>query len=301
MSLELNTDDEFMSLCIPVSESTLNELRRSLLQAGCQEPIITWHGYILDGHKRYEICRNENIEYNVTEDDFETRENAIIKVCQKRVTDVYQFTPIYRFLVGKWFICLKNITALAQKDSNGKKIQLFDETGNKISAREQAANEIKRELNISSSSVNKFGFFAVVMDKIRNIDPVTFDDIMTGKIFIPYQQLIKYTDDDKELYRYCCNYTEHDTSGLKAASIHQKHDNNLDSNTLSMGVKNMPISDPDRELRGLTFTVPMWISSISRAMEHTDTDKATDTAKSQLSDALIKLIVQINITLEELQ
>ena len=63
----------------------------------------------------------------------------------------------------------------------------------------------------------------------------------------------------------------------------------------------MPQSDPDRELRGLTFTVPMWISSISRAIEHTDIKKATNTAKSQLADALNMLIAQINITLEELK
>ena len=37
------------------------------MKDGCTDPIITWNGYIIDGHNRYEICSRNNIHFNVME------------------------------------------------------------------------------------------------------------------------------------------------------------------------------------------------------------------------------------------
>lgn len=59
--MELLIDKEFRGL-IPVL--TLEEfagLEQSLLSEGNRIPIDTWHGYIVDGHNRYDICQKHNI------------------------------------------------------------------------------------------------------------------------------------------------------------------------------------------------------------------------------------------------
>ena len=142
------------------------------------------------------------------------------------------------------------------------------------------------------------------MDRIFGYDPALFIAVLKGEVFINRDEMIemvKYPEDT--FNRICRKYMKHDEVRMRAHTPHGKRPQqpSTENDPLSVGVKEMPVIDPDRDIRGLTLTIPMWISSISRAMEHTDTEKATNTAKAQLSDALIKLIVQINIALEELQ
>ena len=43
-------------------------MERSILKDGCTDPIITWNGFIIDRHNRYEICSRNNVHFNVMED-----------------------------------------------------------------------------------------------------------------------------------------------------------------------------------------------------------------------------------------
>ena len=71
-------DPEFRLLSVPLSLEEENRLENSLLREGCREPIVVWHGCILDGHKRYEICSYEEMDYKTVEMNFVSREDAII-------------------------------------------------------------------------------------------------------------------------------------------------------------------------------------------------------------------------------
>ena len=47
-------------LCL--SKSTL-QLEQNLISDGCRDPLTTWHGVIIDGHNRYELCRKHQIPF----------------------------------------------------------------------------------------------------------------------------------------------------------------------------------------------------------------------------------------------
>ena len=51
MNNVLLTDRVFLSLSVPLQPEQERELEESLLLDGCREPIITWNGVIIDGHK----------------------------------------------------------------------------------------------------------------------------------------------------------------------------------------------------------------------------------------------------------
>jgi len=38
-------------------------LRESILKEGCRDTIVTWNGYIVDGHNRYQICKDHNVSF----------------------------------------------------------------------------------------------------------------------------------------------------------------------------------------------------------------------------------------------
>lgn len=88
MKKVLQIDPEFKRLSVPLSPEEQRRLENSLIREGCKEPITVWHGCILDGHKRYEICSYEEIEFEVQEMDFPTREEAIIWVCRERMKNL---------------------------------------------------------------------------------------------------------------------------------------------------------------------------------------------------------------------
>ena len=70
---------------------------------------------------------------------------------------------------------------------------------------------------------------------------------------------------------------------------------------LSTKIKEMPAFDPDMEIRGLTLTIPTWMAAIARAERQTDMELATNYAKKQLAEGLMRLDMQIQKTLEAIE
>jgi protein gp37 len=73
----------FRDLIPPLTPEELGSLRASLEDEGCREPLITWHGVLLDGHHRLAICQELGIPFDVREvkgiDDEQEAERWIIR------------------------------------------------------------------------------------------------------------------------------------------------------------------------------------------------------------------------------
>lgn len=77
MITTLIIDEEFKNLIPPLSDVERKGLEDSILKEGCRDAIITWHGVIVDGHNRYDICTKHNIPYKTVQREFESREAVI--------------------------------------------------------------------------------------------------------------------------------------------------------------------------------------------------------------------------------
>ena len=77
MNKMLKMDEMFLRLSIPLPPEQDSGLERSLMREGCKEPITTWNGVIIDGHKRYRFCMEEGIEFDVEEMRFSSAEEAV--------------------------------------------------------------------------------------------------------------------------------------------------------------------------------------------------------------------------------
>lgn len=71
-------DSEFQSLIPPLSDDEYERLEKSILSEGVRDPIITWNGTIIDGHNRYNICQEHDIECPQVEKQFASRDAAKI-------------------------------------------------------------------------------------------------------------------------------------------------------------------------------------------------------------------------------
>ena len=97
-------DPEFKRLSVPLSPEEERRLENSLIREGCKEPIAVWHGCILDGHKRYEICSYEEMEYETVEMDFATKDEALLWICKKHLATAKPNSAAFRYLLGKRYI-----------------------------------------------------------------------------------------------------------------------------------------------------------------------------------------------------
>jgi hypothetical protein len=59
----LQIKEEFKKLIPALTVEEFNQLEANCLAEGIREKIITWNGFIIDGHNRFEIATRWNLEY----------------------------------------------------------------------------------------------------------------------------------------------------------------------------------------------------------------------------------------------
>jgi len=62
---------ELESLIPPLSNKEFKQLERNILEEGIREPLITWNGILIDGHNRYRIAQEHDMNYETLEKEFE--------------------------------------------------------------------------------------------------------------------------------------------------------------------------------------------------------------------------------------
>lgn len=67
---ELKIKKEFKDLIPPLADHEKEGLEEDIKHFGCYCPIVTWNGYIVDGHHRYEICTWYKLSFRVEERNF---------------------------------------------------------------------------------------------------------------------------------------------------------------------------------------------------------------------------------------
>lgn len=80
----LQIKQDFKDLIPPLSDHEKAGLEGDINQFGCYCPIITWNGYIIDGHHRYEICMRLKISFHVEEREFESQNDAEIWIIENQ-------------------------------------------------------------------------------------------------------------------------------------------------------------------------------------------------------------------------
>lgn len=73
----LTVDQELKALIPPLTNEEYRQLEANIKAEGIREPIIIWGNTVIDGHNRYEIATNHNIEYKTIEKHFDNRKDVV--------------------------------------------------------------------------------------------------------------------------------------------------------------------------------------------------------------------------------
>jgi hypothetical protein len=68
--------EEFKKLIPALSVEEFKQLEENCLAEGIRESIITWNGYIIDGHNRYEIALKHKLKYESIDKSFDSEEDV---------------------------------------------------------------------------------------------------------------------------------------------------------------------------------------------------------------------------------
>ena len=73
MNEPVTIDEEFRSLIPPLSEDEFRQLEENCKKDGILDSLKTWKGILIDGHNRYRIAEDNDLNYQAEEMEFPDR------------------------------------------------------------------------------------------------------------------------------------------------------------------------------------------------------------------------------------
>ena len=84
--MQLKENKEFKELIPPISPEEYSSLEGSILAEGCRDPLIVWAETIVDGHNRYKICCQYNVNFKTKDITFEGEADAKIWIIKNQLS-----------------------------------------------------------------------------------------------------------------------------------------------------------------------------------------------------------------------
>jgi hypothetical protein len=69
----IQINEEFKKLIPALTNEEFKQLESNCINEGIREKIITWNGFIIDGHNRYEISQKWNLDFETESKHFDNK------------------------------------------------------------------------------------------------------------------------------------------------------------------------------------------------------------------------------------
>ena len=165
-------------LLMPLRDDERNLLEQSILAEGIRDPIVVWkrangERILLDGHHRYELAQKHSLEFQITELEFETEDDAILWVLQNQLARRNLTDEQRAVVLGRLYNQLK----LKQGRPNEKVENFTTFSGSAATSRTLGALH-----GVSERTVRNAAEFAKAVDSVAEIKPEAAQRILAGDI-----------------------------------------------------------------------------------------------------------------------
>jgi hypothetical protein len=175
---EIAVDDDFKSLCPPLSTAEVQQLKQNISNDGFREPLVIWRekNILVDGHNRYSLWKDDfrgdlDRQPNVVEKDFSTKDEAREWILNNQLGRRNLTRENMSLLRGE----LYNITKRADGGHGDQK------SGDQIDT-PISAETIAQQHRVSPATVKRDGRFASAIGEIRtNVGEDAKQRILAGK------------------------------------------------------------------------------------------------------------------------
>ena len=178
---QLKIDPEFQSKIPPLQFEEEQQLEQNIIAEGrLLNPIITWNGYILDGHTRYRILKKHGfIKFEVEEIQLANKYEALAWICKNQLGRRNLSPERKKFLLGKEYESTKLAvgTPLGSKHGIrkcGQNDHIFTES--------RTCQRIASEHGVGEKTVRRAEKYSRGIDAAEEAVPGAQEAILTGRI-----------------------------------------------------------------------------------------------------------------------
>lgn len=313
----LTLNNKYRKLKPPLSFSDHQALEKDIRTNRCELPIIVWKKNILDGYKRYDICKTYNIRPRIKNMTFEYEEEAVCWICRHELERENLTESFSKYLIGTYYHAKKDL--LAKKYPMKTISPHFESSrppiGDLVSNKSYTLTVVCQELGISAGSLANYRRFAADIDRIRTRSEQLVEMFLTEQIITTQAAVSRLVslsfDEFEKVHQYLISthptyFNQSQINSLiepkvlPAQNKPSEPDFSIIPKDLPMkrlikekltepAIKLVPAYDPDAELSSLTLTIPSWISSISRSLNASPLEQTTSEAKRKLNLQLYEL------------
>ena len=83
----LKIDPEFQNLIPEIGKEELEILEKSVIEKGVTDPLVVWGetGILLDGHNRFKICTDNDLQYPIRKISLPDRDAAVVWIIDNQL------------------------------------------------------------------------------------------------------------------------------------------------------------------------------------------------------------------------
>ena len=177
----LKIDPEFSAQILPLSFEELQQLEQNIIAEGrLLNPIITWNGYILDGHTRYRILKKHGfIKFEVEEIQLANKYEALAWICKNQLGRRNLSPERKKFLLGKEYESTKLAVGAPLGSKHGiRKCGQNDH----IFTESRTCQRIASEHGVGEKTVRRAEKYSQGIDAAEEAVPGAQEEILTGRI-----------------------------------------------------------------------------------------------------------------------
>lgn len=273
------------------------------------KPLLVWRKILLSGYREYEIYHTKRIPFTIKEIDKNSRHEVIVYISLLHLNEPKSTDEHFRYCVGKIYEAMKEIMAEKYTHPNQFTIDEQSRLQKGHTTRDLTADLLADRIPIAPGTVYKYGRYATAIDIIASKCPEIADDILHAVFHLSQDDTVSLAKmsapEIKVIHDHVVNKLD---TRLLQSSIMRTREQEIKKARLlaeerknTPEIKQMPKYDPDAGLSSLTLTIPMWISSINRAIDITDFSAASTSALWKLEQTLFDLSKSIETIREKIE
>lgn len=291
MNEPVTIDSEFKSLIPPLTDEEYRQLEENCKRDGIQDSLKVWRGILIDGHNRYRISEEYDLNYRTEEIDFPNRE-AVIEWIINNQLGRRNITTITRIALVEQ----KPSVIKAKKEEARQRQGTRTDKLNIVQKSSRSRDEIAKLANTSHDTYSK----GVVI--LNSGDSELIDSVKSGEISInqAYRTVkgIKSTSPqqakkqfEKELHERRNDFSEKKQSGVvDFKSVQQEKEDRdyavkslwLDMLKMGAGIDGMYLKHKFKEID---------IAEMAKHIKHEDLEDLIKTMKRWMSEVEQMIVI----------
>jgi DNA modification methylase len=143
---------ELEVLIPPLTSEEFKQLERNILEEGIRDPLVTWNGILIDGHNRYRIAQEYDIDFTTVEKEF--ADINAVKVWM--INNQFGRRNLISYVRTVLALRLKEIYSEIAKENQIRKPDFVPQTFGEQNKKENETNyKIGKIADVSSETIRK--------------------------------------------------------------------------------------------------------------------------------------------------